>query len=162
MPWRCTAFEDLDDDHTTAAAWASGLAVIDGTIGIRSCAVVPVPLLISGSQVRALVRRQAKPQRLTPLVNHNGAISLKSPERFHPPTCDEAGQGAGELSNNLKPAQTARFLVNGLQGALLRCKVDRTSAALVDFEEIIFGLLLHPEGKGAARKARSRRARPAR
>jgi hypothetical protein len=33
MPWRCTAFEDLDDDHATAAAWASGLAVIDGAIG---------------------------------------------------------------------------------------------------------------------------------
>ena len=33
MPRRCTAFEDLDDDHATAAAWASGLAVIDGAIG---------------------------------------------------------------------------------------------------------------------------------
>src|SRR5215471_10607283 len=29
MPWRCTALEDLDDDHTTAAAWTSRLAGID-------------------------------------------------------------------------------------------------------------------------------------
>jgi TetR/AcrR family transcriptional repressor of nem operon len=77
-------------------------------------------------------------------------------------TVIEAGQRAGELSTNLKPAQAARFLVNSLQGALLRCKVDRTTAALVDLEEIIFGLLLHPEGRDAARKARPRRARPAR
>lgn len=77
-------------------------------------------------------------------------------------TVIETGQRAGELSTNLKPAQAARFLVNGLQGALLRCKVDRTSTALVDLEDIIFGLLLLPEGKGTARKARSRRARPVR
>jgi TetR/AcrR family transcriptional repressor of nem operon len=77
-------------------------------------------------------------------------------------TVIEAGQRAGELSTSLKPAQAARFLVNGLQGALFRRKVDRTSAALVDLEEIIFGLLLHPERKGAARTARFRRARAAR
>jgi hypothetical protein len=46
--------------------------------------------------------------------------------------------------------------------ALLRCRVDRTSEALVDLEDIILGMLLHPEGKGATRKARSGRARPAR
>src|ERR1700757_5270921 len=35
MPWRCTALEDLDDDHATAAAWASRLAAIDdGTGGL--------------------------------------------------------------------------------------------------------------------------------
>ena len=36
MPWRCTAFEDLDDDHATAAAWTSWFARIDGGAG-RSC-----------------------------------------------------------------------------------------------------------------------------
>jgi hypothetical protein len=65
----------------------------------------------------------------------------------------EAGQPAGKLSTNLKPMQAACFLVNGLRGALLRCKVDRNSAALVDLEDIIFAV--HPEGKGAARKASS-------
>src|SRR5258707_6567530 len=30
MPWRCTAREDLDDDHAAAAAWTSRLAGIDG------------------------------------------------------------------------------------------------------------------------------------
>ena len=33
MPWRCTAREDLDDDHATAAAWTSRLAGIDGGNG---------------------------------------------------------------------------------------------------------------------------------
>jgi hypothetical protein len=33
MPWRCTAREDLDDDHATAAAWTSRLAGIDGDSG---------------------------------------------------------------------------------------------------------------------------------
>src|SRR5260370_27301049 len=67
-------------------------------------------------------------------------------------TVIEAGQRAGELSTNLKPAQAARFLVNGLQGALFRCKVDRTSAALVDLEEIIFGPLLPPAKLGLAER----------
>jgi len=51
--------------------------------------------------------------------------------------------------------------VNGLQGALLRCKVDRTPAALVDLEEIIFGLLLPTDKNGATGKAKSGRAKPA-
>jgi hypothetical protein len=33
MPWRCTAREHLDDDHATAAAWTSRLAVIGGGTG---------------------------------------------------------------------------------------------------------------------------------
>ena len=40
MPWRCTAREDLDDDHVTAAAWTSRLAEIGGGgggLGFRFC-----------------------------------------------------------------------------------------------------------------------------
>jgi len=33
MSWRCTTFEDLDDDHATAVAWTSWLAVIDDGSG---------------------------------------------------------------------------------------------------------------------------------
>jgi hypothetical protein len=33
MPWRCTAREDLDNDHATAAAWTSWFAWIDGGSG---------------------------------------------------------------------------------------------------------------------------------
>jgi hypothetical protein len=33
MPWRCTALEDLDDDHATAAAWTARLGLIDGGSG---------------------------------------------------------------------------------------------------------------------------------
>ena len=57
MPWRCTAREDLDDDHAAAAAWTSRLAGIDGGSGrlafrfcngeqlTRTCNVV-VPIVI--------------------------------------------------------------------------------------------------------------------
>jgi TetR/AcrR family transcriptional regulator, transcriptional repressor for nem operon len=76
-------------------------------------------------------------------------------------TAIEAGQKDGELSTALRPAQAARFLVNGLQGALLRCKVERTSTALVDLEEIAFRLLLPSDKKGTVDKAMSRpRKRP--
>ena len=40
MLWRCTAREDLDDDHVTAAAWTSRLAEIgggSGWLGFRFC-----------------------------------------------------------------------------------------------------------------------------
>jgi hypothetical protein len=38
MLWRCTALEDLDDDHATAAAWTNRLAGIDGGTGdLRLC-----------------------------------------------------------------------------------------------------------------------------
>ena len=33
MPWCCTALEDLDDDHATAAAWTARLVVIEGGTG---------------------------------------------------------------------------------------------------------------------------------
>src|SRR6516165_7978411 len=33
MPWRCAAFEDLDDDHAAAAAWTGRLARIVGGSG---------------------------------------------------------------------------------------------------------------------------------
>src|SRR5215813_9739137 len=40
MPWRCTALEDLDDDHATATAWTTRLNGIDGGRGrlaLRLC-----------------------------------------------------------------------------------------------------------------------------
>ena len=40
MPWRCTALEHLDDDHTTATAWTTRLNGIDGGRGrlaLRFC-----------------------------------------------------------------------------------------------------------------------------
>ena len=40
MPWRCTAFEDFDDDHATATAWTARLVGIDGGSGgltVRFC-----------------------------------------------------------------------------------------------------------------------------
>src|SRR5579859_2013478 len=40
MLWRCTAREDLDDDHAAATAWATRLGGIDGGTGglaVRFC-----------------------------------------------------------------------------------------------------------------------------
>ena len=38
MPWSCTAFEDLDDDHAAATAWTTGLVGIgSGRLGFRFC-----------------------------------------------------------------------------------------------------------------------------
>jgi hypothetical protein len=39
MPWCCPAREHLDDDHATAAAWASRLVSIGGGggIGFKFC-----------------------------------------------------------------------------------------------------------------------------
>jgi TetR/AcrR family transcriptional repressor of nem operon len=78
----------------------------------------------------------------------------------------EAGQNAGELNTTLDPVQAARFVVNALQGALLRCKVDRVSTALVDLEEMVFGVILQADsktsrtGRSSHRVPRSRLRKP--
>jgi len=71
----------------------------------------------------------------------------------------KAGQQAGELRLALSPARAARLIVNGLQGAQLRCKVDRTSVALLDLEETIFSVLLQP-GDMAAQAEQSYKKSP--
>ena len=66
-------------------------------------------------------------------------------------TVIEAGQKAGEF-NGAVPALAARFIVNSLQGALLRCKVDRASTALDDFEEVVFNVLLRSKDPGSRKR----------
>ena len=56
MPWRCTALEDLDDDHATAAAWTSRLAGIDGGIGGLGLAGFATA---SSSRARAMLSARA-------------------------------------------------------------------------------------------------------
>lgn len=68
----------------------------------------------------------------------------------------EAGQKAGEVTTSIRPQEAARFLVNGLQGALLRCKVDRNSTALADFDTIVFDLLLLPRQQVGSKLERGR------
>jgi TetR/AcrR family transcriptional regulator, transcriptional repressor for nem operon len=56
--------------------------------------------------------------------------------------CVREGQAAGELRCDLDPALTARFLVNSLQGAILRARVDKSGTALADLDAIVCATLL--------------------
>jgi TetR/AcrR family transcriptional repressor of nem operon len=53
-----------------------------------------------------------------------------------------AAQDDGEWINQGPPPQLARHIVNALQGALLRSKVDQSKEAIEDFYALVFGLLL--------------------
>jgi hypothetical protein len=68
MPWRCTAREHLDDDHATAAAWTSRLAVIGGGTGelaFRFCN--GEQLTRAGDVVGAGKRSKVRPRGDTPV-----------------------------------------------------------------------------------------------
>jgi TetR/AcrR family transcriptional repressor of nem operon len=50
-------------------------------------------------------------------------------------------QARGEIALTVDPAAMADFIQNGLQGAMLRAKVDRTSAPIDQFKMILLNLL---------------------
>jgi TetR/AcrR family transcriptional regulator, transcriptional repressor for nem operon len=54
-----------------------------------------------------------------------------------------AAQSVGELDAGLDPERLARFLLNAWEGALLRCKVEKSVAPLDEFLTVTFDLLLH-------------------
>jgi hypothetical protein len=60
----------------------------------------------------------------------------------------ERAQARGEIALTVESATMANFIQNGLQGALLRAKVDRTSAPIEQFKVILLDLL-HPKAAGA-------------
>ena len=53
----------------------------------------------------------------------------------------DEGQKTGQLNASVPSSQAARLIVNGMQGALLRSKVDHNSVALKDLDTMI-GLVL--------------------
>ena len=53
----------------------------------------------------------------------------------------ERAQARGEIALTVEPSTMANFIQNGLQGALLRAKVDRTSAPIEQFKVILLDLL---------------------
>ncbi|MEY4576494.1 MAG: hypothetical protein RL701_1197 [Pseudomonadota bacterium] len=77
-----------------------------------------------------------------------------------------AGQEAGELTATLPPAHAARFIVNALQGALLRAKVDHSAAPLEELTEIVnLVVVLSGEAKAISKtkpKAATKRKSPQR
>src|ERR1700710_2366118 len=53
-------------------------------------------------------------------------------------------QAQGELRPGLDPEQTAGFLIDAFEGAVLRTKVDRDATALQRFDAIVFSAILTP------------------
>lgn len=56
--------------------------------------------------------------------------------------CIQEAQARGEIRAALDAEQTAAFLIDAFEGAVLRAKVDRTAAALERFQAIVFSLIL--------------------
>ena len=56
--------------------------------------------------------------------------------------CLELAQQAGEINQSMNPYETADFLLNSWQGALLRMKAERNSDPLLLFEKMVFQRLL--------------------
>ena len=56
--------------------------------------------------------------------------------------CVEQALERGEIHANLDPEETAHFILNSWEGALLRMKADRSSEPLVLFEKMVFGRVL--------------------
>jgi len=56
--------------------------------------------------------------------------------------CLVEAQGTGDLAKALDPAETAEFVLNAWQGALLRMKVAGDDGPLRGFEKMIFDALL--------------------
>jgi TetR/AcrR family transcriptional repressor of nem operon len=53
-------------------------------------------------------------------------------------------QAQGELRSGIDPEQTAGFLIDAFEGAVLRTKVDRDATALQRFDAIVFSAILTP------------------
>ncbi|MCA3558629.1 MAG: TetR family transcriptional regulator C-terminal domain-containing protein [Rhodobacter sp.] len=62
----------------------------------------------------------------------------------------ERAEARGEIALTVDPATMANFIVNGLQGAILRAKVDLTSTSVEQFKVILLDLLR--QGEAEARK----------
>jgi len=56
--------------------------------------------------------------------------------------CLELAQKSGEIDASLDPYETADFILNSWEGALLRMKVERSIDPLIGFEKMIFGKVL--------------------
>ncbi len=56
--------------------------------------------------------------------------------------CVELAQKSGEIDATLDPYETANFMLNSWQGALLRMKAERSIDPLICFDKMVFGKLL--------------------
>lgn len=67
----------------------------------------------------------------------------------------ERAEARGEIALTVDPATMANFILNGLQGAILRAKVDWTSTSVEQFKVIILDLL--SRGEAEARKTSAKK-----
>ncbi|MBI5570682.1 MAG: TetR family transcriptional regulator C-terminal domain-containing protein [Desulfomonile tiedjei] len=56
--------------------------------------------------------------------------------------CLEQARAQGEIDAHLDPEETAHFILNSWEGALLRMKAERSTEPLVLFEKMVFGRVL--------------------
>jgi TetR/AcrR family transcriptional repressor of nem operon len=57
-------------------------------------------------------------------------------------TCIAEAQAQGTIGRQFPAALLARFIMNSWEGALLRMRVEKSDAPLIEFKEIVFGRLL--------------------
>jgi TetR/AcrR family transcriptional repressor of nem operon len=60
----------------------------------------------------------------------------------HIANCLAAAQSRGELSSEIDSQELAGFVLNGLEGAILRAKVQRTARPVREFTDVLFSRLL--------------------
>ncbi len=56
--------------------------------------------------------------------------------------CISEAQEQGTIGNQFSAASLAGFIFNSWEGALLRMRVEKSDAPLIEFKEIVFGKLL--------------------
>lgn len=61
--------------------------------------------------------------------------------------CIAEAQKAGELATDFKPLDLADFLISSWEGAILRMKVERSSAPLERFKRIVFHTIFAERGE---------------
>jgi TetR/AcrR family transcriptional repressor of nem operon len=75
------------------------------------------------------------------LLRERIASQFESWDRYFEPCISEA-QEQGAISTQLPAALLARFILNSWEGALLRMRVEKSAAALIEFKRVIFGTVL--------------------
>jgi TetR/AcrR family transcriptional regulator, transcriptional repressor for nem operon len=68
--------------------------------------------------------------------------------------CIAAAQSAGEIDSQFEATELAEFLLASWEGAILRMKVERSSAALERFKAIVFETVFKQSRKFAGNKRR--------
>lgn len=63
--------------------------------------------------------------------------------------CLRQARDAGELASDIDPEAAAEFLLSGLEGAILRVKVTRSTRPLRDFVAVLFATVLRPSKTAA-------------